>query len=400
LTGNDAVGHPRIFVSAGETSGDLHASNLIRAIRRRAPDAEIAALGGAKMEAAGAHLLANTVDFGVIGFGPILGGFTEYLALLSRADRFVGAWRPDVAVTIDCPGFHFLLASRLRARQIPTLWYIPPQLWAWAPWRVHKLRRRFTRVACVLPHEEAFFRAHGVPVTFVGHPVVDHLRSLTLDHEFIRSLRSTARDRVIALMPGSRRQEVVPILRRQLLVARALADRHPPCSFVLALAREEHREWVAPLTAASGLPIRTVVGKTHEVQSAADLALTKSGTTTLELVFYEKPMAVFYNVTWPQWHFAGRWLVRTPWMSLPNALAGRRIVPEYMRDRPPTAAEIDEVASLLADERRRTDVRSALAEVHRQIDVPGAAERAAEVVLNMVGARVPAPPATRPGFAM
>jgi lipid-A-disaccharide synthase len=400
LTGNDAVEHPRIFLSAGETSGDLHASNLIRAIRRQAPDAAIVALGGPKMEAAGARLLANTVEFGIIGVGPILGGFTRYLALLSRADRFVGAWRPDVAVTIDCPGFHFLLASRLRARRIPTLWYIPPQLWAWAPWRVNKLRRRFTHVACVLPHEEAFFREHGVPVTFVGHPVVDHLRGLALDQPFIRSLRTTAKDRVVVLMPGSRRQEVVPILRRQLVVARALADRHPPCSFVLALAHEEHRAWVAPLTAASGLPIRTVVGKTHEVQSTADLALAKSGTTTLELLFYEKPMAVFYNVTWPQWHLAGRWLVRTPWMALPNALAGRRIVPEYMRDGPPTAEEIDEVSALLVDERRRTEVRTALAEVRRRIDVPGAAERAAGVVLNLVGARVPAPPAMRPGFAM
>ena len=394
------MGHPRILLSAGETSGDLHASNLIRAIRRQAPDAEIVALGGPKMEAAGARLLANTVEFGIIGVGPILGGFTRYLALLSRADRFVGAWRPDVAVTIDCPGFHFLLASRLRARRIPTLWYIPPQLWAWAPWRVHKLRRRFTHVACVLPHEEAFFREHGVPVTFVGHPVVDHLRGLALDQPFIRSLRTTAKDRVVVLMPGSRRQEVVPILRRQLVVARALADRHPPCSFVLALAHEEHRAWVAPLTAASGLPIRTVVGKTHEVQSTADLALAKSGTTTLELLFYEKPMAVFYNVTWPQWHLAGRWLVRTPWMALPNALAGRRIVPEYMRDVPPTAEEIDEVSALLVDERRRTEVRTALAEVRRRIDVPGAAERAADVVLNLVGTRVPAPPAMRPGFAM
>ena len=392
--------HPRIFLSAGETSGDLHASNLIRAIRRQAPDAEIVALGGPKMEAAGARLLANTVEFGIIGVGPILGGFTRYLALLSRADRFVGAWRPDVAVTIDCPGFHFLLASRLRARRIPTLWYIPPQLWAWAPWRVNKLRRRFTHVACVLPHEEAFFREHGVPVTFVGHPVVDHLRGLALDQPFIRSLRTTAKDRVVVLMPGSRRQEVVPILRRQLVVARALADRHPPCSFVLALAHEEHRAWVAPLTAASGLPIRTVVGKTHEVQSTADLALAKSGTTTLELLFYEKPMAVFYNVTWPQWNLAGRWLVRTPWMALPNALAGRRIVPEYMRDGPPTAEEIDEVSALLVDERRRTEVRTALAEVRRRIDVPGAAERAADVVLNLVGTRVPAPPAMRPGFAM
>ncbi|MCX5653135.1 MAG: lipid-A-disaccharide synthase, partial [Planctomycetota bacterium] len=157
------MGHPRIFISAGEASGDLHGAGLIRALRTLAPEAEIVALGGPRMQAAGARLFANTVDFGIIGVLPIFGSFWRYLELLSRTDRFFGAWRPDVAVTIDCPGFHFLLASRMRARRVPLLWYIPPQLWAWAPWRVRKLRRRYTRVACILPHEETFFRNAGVP---------------------------------------------------------------------------------------------------------------------------------------------------------------------------------------------------------------------------------------------
>ena len=394
------MGRPRIFISAGEMSGDLHGSNLIRAILRKAPRAEIVGLGGRGMEAAGARMLANTVEFGVIGFVPLFASVSRYLDLLSRADRFIAAWRPDVAVTIDCPGFHFLLASRLRARRVPVLWYIPPQLWAWAPWRVRKLRRRFTHVACVLPIEKTFFGEHGVPATFVGHPVVDHLRGLDLDEDFIGSLRTRRDDRVVALMPGSRRQEVAPILRRQLAVARALAARDPHCSFVMALASEEHRAWAAPETAASGLAIRTVVGKTHEVESAADLALTKSGTTTLELVYYGTPMAVFYNVSWAEWNFAGRWLVKTPYLGLPNAMAGRRIVPEYMWNKPPTATEIDEVVSLLADERRRRQMQADLADVRRQIDVAGAADKAAGLVLEMVGKDVPDTPAWRSGFAM
>lgn len=391
---------PRIFISAGEVSGDLHGSNLIRAVFRRAPEAEIAGLGGSRMEAAGAHLLANTVDFGIIGFLPVFGSLSRYLDLLSRADRFVAAWRPDVVVTIDCPGFHFLMASRLRARRVPLLWYIPPQLWAWAPWRVRKLRRRFTHVACVLPVEERFFREQGVPVTFVGHPVADHLRGLDLDEAFIESLRTRRDDRVVALMPGSRRQEVAPILRRQLAVAQALAARDPHCSFVLALACDDHREWAARETAASGLAIRTVVGKTHEVQSAADLALAKSGTTTLELAYYETPMAVFYNVTWARWHLAGRWLVKTPYLALPNAVAGRRIVPEYMWNRPPRPEEIDEVVALLVDERRRRGMKADLAAVRRQIDVPGTADQTAALVLDMAGRIVPRPPAWRFGLAM
>lgn len=384
-------------------SGDLHASNLIRAIRRRAPDADIVGLGGHRMEAAGATLFANTVDLGIIGFLPLFGAVPRYLNLLSRVDRLVAAWRPDVVVTIDNPGFHFLLASRFRARRIPVLWYIPPQLWAWAPWRVRKLRRRFTHVACVLPVEERFFRQHGVAATFVGHPVVDHLRGLALDDEFMRGLRSAPDERVVAILPGSRRQEVAPILRRQLIIARALAERCPRCSFVAALAAEKHRDWAAPEIAASGIAVRTVVGKTHEVQQAADLALAKSGTTALELLFYGTPMAVFYNASWAEWNLAGRWLINRPFqhlLCLPNALAGRRVVPEYMHDAPPTQAEIDEVAGLLLDDERRRDMKAALAEVRRPIDVAGAADHAAGLALDLAGSPVPKPPAWRPGFAM
>jgi len=394
------VAHPRIFISAGEASGDLHGAGLVRALRELAPEADLAGLGGPRMRRAGVRLLADTVDFGIIGLAPLAGSFWRYLDLLSRADRFIASWRPDVAVTIDCPGFHFLLASRLRVRGVPALWYIPPQLWAWAPWRVRKLRRRFSHVACVLPHEEAFFRAAGVPVTFVGHPVADHLRSYVPDEAFMRTLRSSPDERLVAIFPGSRRQEVAGILSRQLVVAKALAARHPPCAFVIALAAEEHRAWAAGPAARSGLPIRTVVGKTHDVQKAADLALAKSGTTTLELAYYETPMAVFYNVSRTQWNLAGRWLVTTPYLALPNALAARRIVPEYMWARAPADSEIDEISGLLVDERRRREMRRDLADVRRLVARRDAAKNAAHEVLRLVGSPVVPPAAWRPGFAV
>ena len=393
------VNHPRIFLSAGETSGDLHGANLVRALRRLAPDAELVGLGGPRMADAGCRLLHDTVHFGVIGLG-FLGSASKYLEVLSRADRFIGRWQPDVAVTIDCPGFHFLLGSRLRARRVPLLWYIPPQLWAWAPWRVRKLARRFTHVACVLPHEEAFFRRHGVPVTFVGHPVVDHLMRTPLDDSFVRSLRESPDERLVALLPGSRRQEVPGILRRQLTVAGALARRHGPLRMVLALADEAHRAWTNPLVAASGLAVRTVVGKTHEVQSAADLALVASGTATLELAFYATPMMVFYNITWAQWHLLVRWFVGGQPLSLPNVLAGRRIVPEFMRDLEPGPEMIETISRLLVDERARAEMKSALADVRRRIEKPGAAENAARLALDLAGRPIPPPPAWRPGFAL
>ncbi len=388
----------RIFVSAGDVSGDLHGANLVRALFRLAPGAEIVGLGGPRMAAAGMRVIEDTVEFGVIGIAPIFGQVGRYLDILSRADRFLANWRPDVAVTIDCPGFHFLVGSRLRIRRVPTLWYIPPQLWAWAPWRVKKLRRRFTAVACVLPHEEAFFRDAGVPVTFVGHPVIDHLRAYWCQEVLMRSLRDRPKQRLVALLPGSRRQEIGPILARQLAVARAVAVRHPECAFVLALADEAHRARARPALAAADVPVRTVVGHTHEVQNAADLALVASGTATLELTYYRTPMVVFYNVPWAQWNLMGRYLVRTPYLSLPNVLAGREIVPEFVRDRPPGSDEIGAVLRLLEDREARAGMKEALDRIARDIERPGASENAARAALELVGAEVPPPPTWRWGF--
>ena len=394
---------PRLLISAGEASGDLHAAALIRAVRRRAPQAEVLALGGPRMQAAGARLLADTTHLGIIGVAPLLGGVSHYLDLLSWADRVLARERPDLAVVLDCPGFHFLLGSRLRARRIPVLWYIPPQVWAWAPWRVRKLARRFSHVACVLPHEKAFFEASGVPATYVGHPVVDHLRAYEADEAFVASLRPAPEAPLVALLPGSRRQEVRGILRRQLDVARALARAEPRCTFVCALADEAHRPWAVEVLAGAGLPVRVVLGRTHEVQQAADLALAKSGTTTLELLYYGTPMMVFYNVGWAEWHLVGRWIIHPAYrdkLSLPNALAGRSIVPESMHDEPVTDAQRAEAVALLTDTDRRRRMRADLAEVRAALDRPGAAERAADLVMDLLGAEVPPPPPLRPGFAM
>ena len=394
---------PRIFISAGEASGDLHAAGLIRAIRRREPRADILAMGGPRMQAAGAHLLADTTHVGIIGLAPLLSGVSHYLGLLSRADRWLASYRPDAAVVIDCPGFHFLLGSRLRARQIPALWYIPPQVWAWAPWRVAKLGRRFAHVACVLPHEKAFFENHGVPATFVGHPVVEHLRAYEPDEAFIATLRPEPDSPLVALLPGSRRQEVAGILKRQLVVAEALTRADPRCVFVCALAHEAHRPWAADVLAGCDLPVGTVVGKTSEVQLAADLALAKSGTTTLELLTYGTPMMVFYNVGWAEWNLVGRWLVNPRYrdtLSLPNALAGRHIVPESMHDRPVTVHECAEAVRLLTDDARRRRMQTDLQTIRRSLDVPGSADNAAGLVLDMVGRPAPRPSPWRSGFAM
>jgi len=230
---------------------------------------------------------------------------------------------------------------------------------------------------------------------------VDHLRRCPLDEDFIRSLRPTGQERLVALLPGSRPQEIRGILARQLAAGRVLADRaRATIRFVLALADADHRRLSDPLVSRSGLDVRTVVGKTHEVQKAADLALVASGTATLELTYYGTPMVIFYNVTWAQWNLLGRWIVRTPYLGLPNALAGRQIVPEFMRDRPLRPEMMEEIVRMLTNEEVRREVRSALADLKCRIEKPDAAENAARLALRLAGTPVPPPPAYRPGFAI
>jgi len=250
---------------------------------------------------------------------------------------------------------------------------------------VKKLKERFTSVACVLPQEEQFFRRHDVPVTFVGHPVVDHLRNVDLDQTFIHSLRTAKDDTVVALLPGSRRQEIASILKRQLSVAQGLADRHPGCRFVLALAAEKHRRWTDPILEETPLAVRTVVGKTHEVQKAADLALVASGTATLETTFYETPMAVFYNITWSQWHLLVRHFVTVPFLSLPNILAGRLIVPEYMHTNTSREQMVAECETMLTNSSVRAKVKADLAEITYRIGRRDTAGLVATEVLKLAG---------------
>jgi lipid-A-disaccharide synthase len=202
-------------------------------------------------------------------------------------------------------------------------------------------------------------------------------------------------------MPGSRRPEVSEILVRELAIARTIAAHHRDVRFVVPLADPKHRPWAEAALAAAQVPVRVVVGRTHEVERAADLAITASGTATLELAYYGTPMVVLYNVTWARWNLLGRWLVRTPHLALPNALAGREIVPEFMRNRPADTAKAARAAlDLLDDAAARGRMAEELRRVREAIAKTGSSENAAREALALVGTPVPAATPWRPGFAM
>jgi lipid-A-disaccharide synthase len=376
----------RIFVSAGEPSGDLHAANLIRAMRRLRPDAEFVGYGGPKMTEAGATLLFPLVEMAVMWFLRVLLNLHKFLGLIGRADRYFRDHRPDAVVLIDYPGLHWWIARKAKARGIPVFYYVPPQIWAWAGWRVEKVRKFVDHVLCSLPFEPAWYHARGVPgAVFVGHPYFDELADRPLDAGFLDALRVRGGP-VIALLPGSRTQEVTRNAPIMLAAAAKLAARRPDARFMVACLHDRHRALVERLVGEAGvrLPIEVFAARTPELIRLADVAWAVSGSVGLELMVEALPSVVLYKVNrfdlWVARHF-----IKSRFISLVNLLADAEVMPEYL-----TPFDVsDELArwagTWLDDPKARAEASRRLAELRDRVAVPGASERAAERIAQALG---------------
>jgi len=333
----------------------------------------------------------------------------QYLKLIGQVDRQLNCRRPDVMVFVDYPGLNFVLASRGRYRRIPTMWYIPPQLWAWGSFRVHKMARRLTRLACIFPFTVEFYRNHGIDARFVGHPLIDHLVEFQADASVAESLRGGADQKTILLLPGSRESEITGLVPLQKEVCRLMRRRVDGLRFVMGCVNDDHaalarrilRSFDPPKALDGPAPdveVEIFAGKTYELMAAADLALTSSGTATLELACHQTPMISLYSLSRFQYNLIGRWMVTTPYLSLPNAVAQRRIVPEYCLYWGGPGPIADEAVDILTNRERNRQMRRDLAEVHATLGPPGASDRAAEAALELVGRQIPPIPWYRCGL--
>lgn len=374
-----------MLLSCGEPSGDLYAGALTRELRALAPDIAVAGLGGPALAAAGADLVADYRGLAATGLTEVVAVIPRFLATLNALVRAAERQRPDVLVLIDYPEFNFRLARRIKALGVPVIYYIVPQVWAWRRRRLEAIKAFADLVVPIFPFEEALYRDRGIPVRFVGHPLVDLARASVSRDVFLASRGLDARAPTLALLPGSRPNEVRAILPDLVRAAELVAARVPGVQCVLARAPGLD-DALFDVARGRRLSIAIVEGDTDAVLASADVAVTASGTATVQAALHDTPMVVVYRLS-PLTYRLGRRFVKVSTFGMVNLIAGSTIVPELIQDAFTPAAVADEAVAMLTDPLRRARVRDGLARVRERLGAPGASARAAQVVLDFVAER-------------
>ncbi|MBI1787719.1 MAG: lipid-A-disaccharide synthase [Acidobacteria bacterium] len=366
----------KILISAGEASGDLYASLLVK----RLPDEEFFGCTGPRMRALGVRTVIDAASLAVVGLVEVL----EHLPRIYREYRKLAAAavqeRPDLAILTDSPDFHLRLARRLKAQGVPIVYLVAPQVWAWRRGRLPDMRRLIDHLLCIFPFEEEFFRRHGVAATYIGHPLAGLAKPLLTRQEFFKKHRLPPERPLVTVLPGSRRGEAA----RHLAALLEAVDR---------LYQDQAASFLLPASATAGAgffrerigraPIQVIEGETWDAIAHADLALAASGTVTVEAALLGTPMVTFYRVTGLSW-LLGKMLVRTPFYCMVNLVAGRKVVPELMQSQMTGERLAAEARKLLRDPEERRRMKAGLAEVAAKLSSDGdPMDRAAAVIDNI-----------------
>ncbi|MBQ9338045.1 MAG: lipid-A-disaccharide synthase [Lentisphaeria bacterium] len=379
----------KIWIVAGESSGDLYGAKLARDLRKLDPSAEIAGMGGVKMRNAGVRLLVDSTELGVVGFIEVLGILFKILRILFFLVKKAGEERPDAVVLIDYPGFNIRLAKQLKKRGIPVIWYISPQVWVWRKSNIPRLARYCTKMMVIFPFEVDVYRGSGLEVEFVGHPLVETVQERR-DPALVRDPNS------ILLLPGSRKSETKRLLAPLLDAAVLLKKRHPELHFVISAPREkvaadlrrglEEYRHLHPGEELPEFPIES--GKTPELLQTCIAGFAASGTVTVECAIAGLPLVVAYRLN-PVTFLLARLIIRKLFrnaFTMPNIILDRKLFEEFLQFQVTPDALVEAMEKILPGGSRRAEVEAGMAEMTREISggVTGAGENAARCVLNTI----------------
>lgn len=380
----------RVMLSCGEASGDFYAGALARALTARAPGLDLFGFGGPRCRESGVRLIGDYAGLSVTGLTEAVRVLPATFAMLRRLVAAATATPPDALVLVDYPDFNFQLMKRLAPRGVRVVYYVTPQLWAWRKGRMRAMQRHVTLALPIFPFEEALYRDAGVPVRFLGHPLVDAVAAPDPDPA-VRAARQRAlrtslgldpHRPTVALLPGSRHNELARLVPVVAAALPAIAARVAGVQFVVACAPGRHREdFAAILAARPGTPV--VEQRTDDVLAAADVVVTASGTATAQTALHTRPMVVIYKLS-PLTYALGKPLVTIDTYAMANLIAGERIVPELIQDACTPAAIADATTSFLLDRERWARTEARLAETRAKLGPPGSTARVADAVLDVV----------------
>lgn len=368
---------------AGEASGDQHAASLFLELKKCLPDVRGIGMGGRKMAEAGIDIRYDSSEIGVIGLVEVLKHYGDIKRALTSMQTIVCEEKPDLLICVDYKEFNFKLAKKATDCGVKVLFYVSPQVWAWRPGRIKKYGKVIDRMAVIFPFEVPFYEREGISVRFVGHPLAEKVHPTERRQTVMKRLRLDADRPVVGLLPGSRTNEIKRLMPVMRATAERLAKRFPGIQFVLLQADSVSDEALDPHLQGPRQPIKVIKGQAYDVLQCCDAVITTSGTATLEIALMGVPMAVVYRLA-PLTYLIGRMLIRVPYIGLPNIVAGRRIVQEFIQNEARPERIAPEIERILTDRDYARSMRQALRTVKEKLGTGGGSERMAKLVLEML----------------
>ena len=377
----------KFFIVAGENSGDLHGANLVKALRKQEPDVVFRGLGGPEMERNGVELLENMVEkLAIIGFTQVVRNINKIFKLFKLVEDALVEDPPDAVILIDYPGFNLRVARLANSLDIKVIYYVVPQLWAWHASRINTIRPNVDLLLVILPFEEEYYRQRKVrDVRYTGHPLLDVIKLTRTREEVCAKFGLDAERPLIGLLPGSRKPEIIRILPTLLEACELLYKDDPSRQFVLPRATSVPESLIEKYISRYAAPIKVIAQERFNVRATFDFALVTSGTATLETTILECPMLIIYKVSWLTW-LIGKALADIHYVGLPNIIAEKMIVPELLQDEATGLRIFEETKKIIGSEEKMANVKYELRRIKEKLGEPGASDKAAAHIRQLLGA--------------
>jgi lipid-A-disaccharide synthase len=370
----------KIMISVGEASGDLHGASVAHALKTIQPNIKMFGMGGKAMSEAGVEIVYDIADLGVIGFVEVVKNLPRLFKLRDNLAELMEREKPDALVIIDYPDFNMRLAKIAKEKGIPVISYISPSVWAWRKGRAKEVAKIVEKVAAIFPFEADVYKEAGANVAFVGHPLLDIVKPAMSKADAYQCFEADPAKPIVLLLPGSRQQEIISLLPVMLSAAEKIAEKVPECQFFLPVASTISREMLHSIIKQYKVTVILTEKNTYDLMNIGNVAIAASGTVTLEASLLNLPTVIIYKLA-AFTYFLGKLLVKIPYISLPNIIAGRKVVPELLQYAVTADNIAKETVPILLDSHLHKAMLKDLAEVKQKLGSVGAVERVAKEIL-------------------